>query len=100
MNLNIIFSLPLFVGYSITMNQTQLAELLEEELIEKYGHLLSGEALRKTLAYPSMGALQQAIARGLLPVPVFSIEKRKGKFALSKDVAKWLASKRFGLEKC
>lgn len=80
------------------MNKTELAKLLEDELVKEYGHLLNGEAIRKTLAYPTNGALQQAISRDLLPIPVFNLENRKGKFALAKDVAAWLAEERFKAE--
>ena len=32
--------------------------------------------------------------RKTLPVPVFELEKRRGKFALTIDVAKWLVQER------
>lgn len=71
-----------------------MSESIESELIEKYGHLLNMEALRKTLAFSTVGALQQSINRGSLNIPIFSIENRKGKFALAKDVAEWLVNQR------
>lgn len=72
-----------------------MTQAIEKELVEKYGHLLNMEALRKTLAFPTIGALQQSINRGALKIPVFNIENRKGKFALAKDVAEWLAAQRY-----
>ena len=77
-----------------TTPATSLAELLERELQDKHGPLISNEALRVALGYPSMFAFRQAITRKTTPVPVFSIENRRGKFALVKDVAAWLATKR------
>ncbi|AXQ98283.1 hypothetical protein [Pseudoalteromonas piscicida] len=47
-----------------------------------------------TLGYGSGEAFRQAVSRKTVPIPVFSIDKRKGKFALTKDVARWLAKQR------
>ena len=73
--------------------------VLESELTDKYGPILGGDDLRKCLGYPSMMALRQAISRGKIPVPVFTPEGRRGKFALTKDVARWLAEERNRAEK-
>lgn len=56
--------------------------------------MLSGDALRVALGYPSMEAFRQALSRKTVPVPVFSIKQRRGKFALVRDVAQWLAAQR------
>lgn len=37
-----------------------------------------------------------ALARSRVPISVFGIEHRRGKFALVKDLAIWLARQRFG----
>lgn len=72
-----------------------LADLLERDLLARYGSpLLGGTDLREALGYPSVEALRQAISRGTVPVPVFDIAHRRGKFALVKDVAAWLAQLR------
>lgn len=72
-----------------------LAELLEHDLVTRYGSpLLGGEDLRSALGYPSAEAMRQAISRGTVPVPVFAVAHRRGKFALVKDVAAWLAALR------
>lgn len=71
-----------------------LAHALERDLFAQYGPMLSGDALRLALGYPSKDALRQAICRGTVPVPVFPLENRRGKFALVKDVAQWLAKER------
>jgi hypothetical protein len=75
------------------MNEA-LAEALEADLLRQYGPMLTGDSLRKALGYPSMDALRQAVSRGTVPVPIFPLEKRRGKFALAKDVANWLAEQR------
>jgi len=71
-----------------------LAALLERDLTQLHGPMMKGESLRIALGYPSKEAFRQAIARKTTPIPVFSIEKRRGKFALTKDVAVWLSAQR------
>lgn len=76
---------------------SSFADLLERDLLARYGSpLLGGDDLRSVLGYPSVEALRQAICRGTVPVPVFAVEHRRGKFALTKDVAAWLAKLRQG----
>lgn len=75
-------------------NLELLASHLENELMEKFGPLLTGDVLRRSLGYPSMAALRQAVARGKAPVPIFQLKDRRGKFALAKDIAYWLAEQR------
>ena len=67
----------------------------EEFLIDlehHYGPLLGGDALRRALGYPSSGSLRQAYYRQHLPVPVFKIPRRRGLFALTRDVGRWLGT--------
>lgn len=70
------------------------AEQLEQKLTEKYGFVLGSDPLFKLLGYPTINALKQGVIRNQISVPIFSIENRRGKFALTKDVAEWLAMKR------
>ncbi|TDY85002.1 UNVERIFIED_ORG: hypothetical protein DFO49_5052 [Herbaspirillum seropedicae] len=76
-------------GYDVS-----LEVLLSRELTRQYGPLLSGDILRNALGYPTKEAYRQAMVRKTLPVPVFELEKRRGKFALTIDVAKWLVQER------
>lgn len=71
-----------------------LRAALEAELTAKYGPLLSGNSLREVLAFQTPAAFRRSASRRQLPVPVFTIAHRRGKFALAKDVAAWLASRR------
>lgn len=71
-----------------------LATMLERELSSLHGPMMSGENLQVALGYPSQEAFRQAFVRKQIPIPVFAIEHRRGKFALTKDVAIWLASQR------
>ncbi|MCU7875281.1 MAG: hypothetical protein KZQ84_00525 [Candidatus Thiodiazotropha sp. (ex Lucinoma borealis)] len=71
-----------------------LDKVLERDLMKEYGPMVTGDSLRKVLGYPSMEALRQAISRGKAPVPIFKLPNRRGKFALVKDIAHWLAKHR------
>jgi hypothetical protein len=74
----------------------RLARELEEDLLRRYGTLLPGSALASELGYPSARAYQQAVTRRTVPVPVFQVPRRRGTFALAKDVAEWVALQRHG----
>jgi hypothetical protein len=71
---------------------TKLANEMQLQLLERYGPLLSGAALHQALGFPSAGAMRQAAIRNQVGVRLFSIANRRGKFALTRDVAQWLAS--------
>jgi hypothetical protein len=71
-----------------------LAILLERELMSRYGPMVSNDALRLALGYTSKEAFRQALSRKTVPIPVFALANRRGKFALVKDVATWLAIQR------
>ena len=70
----------------------KLAEQLEKDLLQMYGSpLIAGEDLQKAMGFRSVDALRQAIVRQTIPVKVFKLENRRGKYALVKDIARWLA---------
>jgi len=66
------------------------AASLESALVREYGALIGGARLTKVLGYPSQAAFRQAVARKRLPIPVFAMDGRRGKFALARDIALWL----------
>ena len=75
--------------------QRLLVKELEAQLLQLYGSpLLSGDALKSALGYNSLDALRQAIAREKIPVPIFQMDNRRGKYALVIDVARYLAQLR------
>ncbi len=77
----------------------ELAKELEQKLMQRYDMpLLAGEDLRRALGYKSLDALRQAMQRDTVPVPVFAIENRRGKYALVRDIALWLATQRIEVE--
>lgn len=61
-------------------------------LTRTHGLVIGGRALTRTLAYPTQEAFRQAESRGTLPVKVFSIPHRRGKFAYTSEVAAWLVN--------
>ena len=73
----------------------QLKQQLEGQLFDEHGPMMFGAALHQALGYRSGDAFRQAASRGKVPVYVFPIKNRRGKFALTKDVAQWLASQRY-----
>ncbi|MRW94946.1 hypothetical protein GJ699_33865 [Duganella sp. FT80W] len=74
--------------------EVPLEVLLTQQLMLRYGPIIGNEDLCQALGYSSREAFRQALARRDIPIPVFDIEKRRGKYALIGDVAKWLVEQR------
>ncbi len=71
---------------------TALSAKLESDLLTLYrSPVLGGEQLRQAMGYRTMGALRQAINQHHFPVRLFTMPKRRGRFVLVADVARWLA---------
>ncbi|UXY54047.1 hypothetical protein [Pseudomonas tohonis] len=73
----------------------ELAKSLESDLLGRYGPLMTGEELQRALGYPTKEAFRQSLVRNTVVIPLFDLEYRRGKFALVKDVARYLAEQRF-----
>ncbi|MCH2058026.1 MAG: hypothetical protein MK214_15715 [Thalassotalea sp.] len=72
--------------------EAALAARLDAELRETFGsHVLTMHDLTKALNYKSISAVRQAVSRNTMPIPLFNLPNRRGKFALSVEVAKFLA---------
>ncbi len=67
---------------------------IEKELYTHVGPLLFGKPLYTALGFSSPEAFRQALSRKTVPVEIFSLPNRRGRFALSRDIAKWLAEER------
>ena len=65
---------------------------IRSDLQHKFGLLVGGSDLAKLLGFKTMNAFRQAVRRKALPIKVFELENRRGKFALSEDLAHWLAT--------
>jgi hypothetical protein len=61
-------------------------------LIADWGYVMGGAGLRQALGFASQPALRAAISGGRLPIRTFTIAGRRGHFALTHDVATWLAA--------
>lgn len=78
-----------------TLTDTEaLVKSIESQLFEKYGTMIGSKDLWRTLGYPSPSALRQAVSRKTLEVTLFELPKRRGRFALVRDVALWIAKQR------
>lgn len=63
---------------------------VEARLTLLFGGVVGGVRLTGLLGYPSQAAFRKAVERGRVPVPLFTIEGRRGKFAHVSDLATWL----------
>lgn len=77
---------------------SELEDDLRRTLENRHGAAMSGKALWSSLGYRSAETFRRAAVKGDLPIPVFDIPGRRGKFALAKDVAHWLAERRASAE--
>ncbi|WP_223789934.1 hypothetical protein [Marinicella meishanensis] len=82
------------------MTKSEYKKHIEQKLIAEYGILISGEPLSKALGFKSIAAFRKAIERGTIELPIMTFKNRKGKYAVSSDVAEWITNNRFdSLEK-
>ena len=68
----------------------------ECRLISALGATVGGRALTKALGYPTQDAFRKASHRGRLPVRTFEMVGRRGRFAVTTDIAQWLWDQRAG----
>jgi len=62
--------------------------------LDRYGELITGPELYRSLGFRTAEAFRQAKRRGPLPVSTFQLPSRRGHFALARDVADWLCTQR------
>ena len=72
----------------------RLANELEHGLTARYGVMLGSNALWRELGFRSPAAFRVALSRGMIGVPFFTLPNRRGRFALAKDIAAWIANQR------
>lgn len=63
---------------------------MEKEMLEIYGPVMGGRDLVKALGYRSLTTFRKAVRDGALGVKVFSLPDRQGKYALTRDVARFI----------
>lgn len=78
----------------ISPETAQLARELHAEWLGEWGGVLHGESLQKAMGFSSLDALSKAIRRGQLPLPFFSMPKRRGHFVLTREAACYVARQR------
>lgn len=59
-------------------------------MASRFGLLVGGRTLWKSLGYQTATAFHKAVARGTVPIPVFELPHRQGKFALAEDLDVWI----------
>jgi hypothetical protein len=64
------------------------------DLLSRHGELIGQQALAHLLGYETTGALRKAAERGQLPIRLHSVPGRRGRLALTREVADWLADLR------
>lgn len=64
--------------------------------MREYGPIMTGKTLSAALGYPTLVAFRKSLSRKTVPITIFTLPNRSGKFALTKDVAEWLTIQRLG----
>lgn len=72
---------------------TELAGF-RQELIRVLGPVLGGGELAAALGYRTADAFGKAARGNRLPIPTFEIAGRRGRYAMTVDLANWLWSAR------
>jgi hypothetical protein len=72
----------------------RLSNELARQIGSRHGPVLGGSALARALGHSSAAGLRQARRRGGVPVVLFALPGRRGVFALTTEVAVWLARAR------
>lgn len=79
------------------LSLSDLTAELESDLIDRHGPMLPSRVLWKVLGYSSPAAWRQSISRRTVPIVIFQVEGRSGYFALTRDVARWMAEQRMNV---
>jgi len=58
----------------------------------RFGPILGAPDLWLILGFRTADAFRKAVERGKAPVPTFTLPNRRGRFALTADVVRWLES--------
>ena len=66
---------------------------LERRLLRDHGELIGGTALARGLGYRTARAFQVAVKRERMPIETFTLAGRRGRFARTFELARWLASR-------
>jgi hypothetical protein len=64
---------------------------LRQKLEQTYGRVMASSQIAALLVFPSTAAFRQARRRGSISIRMFTMPGRRGSFAMTQDVAAWLA---------
>lgn len=62
------------------------------DLKTQFGPMIGNEDLMKILGFKTMYAFRAAVKRNTVGVETFNIQGRRGRFAYTREVEKWLSS--------
>lgn len=80
--------------HSAASDLDALRARLRQELEGFHGPLIGGPKLVAALGHRTAASLRQARKRGRISVPLFTLPGQRGFFALTGDIADWLARAR------
>jgi len=72
---------------------------IARDLLTAHGAVLKGEALWRALGFGSRSAFQRAVAARTVGVTLFPMREGRGRYALTRDVARYLAKLRIDAER-
>src|SRR5690349_7802880 len=78
------------------MNSATSLEDYQDQMVQILGPTIGGAALVSALGFPTSDAFLKARLRNRLPIPTFALDRRRGRFAATSDVAAWLWAQRKG----
>lgn len=59
-------------------------------MLRALGPILGGETLWRALGFSSAYSFRRACARGEIEVPMFRLPNRRGRYAYTAEVSRWL----------
>jgi len=81
-------------GKDMTPEAKERCDEIYREILGDVGNVVTGEPLRRALGFSTLGAMTKAIERKKLPLPLFDMPNRRGKFILARELACFLARQR------
>ena len=78
--------------------QVAALEEYRASLIAQYGPLIGGRDLVRSLGFGTQAAFDKARREQRLPIRAFRIDGRRGCFAATAELARWLWMRQFGEE--
>lgn len=86
------FQSPPVIGHADLPNWQLVRGAIMASLEQAHGPLLKGDGLANALGYKNLASLRQAKKRNQVGVALFELPNRKGLYALTAEVADWLAT--------